>query len=92
MTTSCKFRQQGASLVDNLKIANVGRMHSCEQTALAAEIKICINEYLKELEASPIRSLADVIAFNKKNSDLVSIMNSGSLVLCNVLHSYIRFT
>ena len=79
-------------MVDNLKIANIDEISSSEETALVAEFKIYINAYLNELVASPIRSLSDLIAFNKKNSESVSIMNTGSLVLCNVQHSYIRFT
>ncbi|CAK9315339.1 unnamed protein product [Citrullus colocynthis] len=41
-----------------------------EWTALLAKFKISLNEYLKELVASPIRSLSDAIEFNKKNSKL----------------------
>ncbi|CAI9769826.1 unnamed protein product [Fraxinus pennsylvanica] len=35
-----------------------------------AEFKISLNAYLKELVASPVQSLAEVIAFNKKFFDL----------------------
>ncbi|KAK4562336.1 hypothetical protein RGQ29_004998 [Quercus rubra] len=64
--------ERGAILVDNLKIANLGEIYSSsyEETALVAEFKICINSYLKELVDSPVRSLADLIAFNKENSEL----------------------
>ena len=60
--------------------------------ALAAEFKRYINAYLKEQLVSPVHSLADLIAFDKKNSKLVSTINLGSLDLCNVLHSHIRST
>nr|XP_023912004.1 probable amidase At4g34880 isoform X2 [Quercus suber] len=50
---------------------------SDEGTALAAEFKIYINAYLKELVASPVRSLADLIAFNKKNSKLEMLEEYG---------------
>ena len=68
-------------MVDNLKIANLGEIYSSsyEETALVAEFKICINSYLKELVDSPVCSLADLIAFNKENSELVSIINLGCL-------------
>jgi amidase len=81
-------------LVDNLENANIIRVYSSssEDTAMSAEFKKYINAYLKELVSSPVRSLTDLIAFNKKNSKLVSIMNSCSLDLCNVLHSHIRLT
>lgn len=47
-------------------------MFNGEDIALFAEFKIALNAYLKELVSSPVRSLADVIAFNKKFPDLVS--------------------
>jgi amidase len=64
-------------LVDNLKIANLHEYYtsSSENTAMLAEFKISLNAYLSELVASPIRSLADAIAFNKKNAKLVSLYN-----------------
>jgi amidase len=54
-------------LVDNLKIANLLEYYtsSSENILLLAEFKISLNAYLSELVASPIRSLADAIAFNK---------------------------
>nr|XP_048337333.1 probable amidase At4g34880 [Ziziphus jujuba var. spinosa] len=62
-------RQEGAILVDHLKIDNVGEIFSstAENTALSAEFKVSLNAYLKELVTSPVRSLADVIAFNNKS-------------------------
>ena len=75
------FRERGAILVDNLKIANIDEIYSSsnEETALVAEFKKCINAYLKELVDSPVHSLADLIAFNKENSELVSMINLGCL-------------
>jgi len=37
-----------------------------------AEFKLSLNDYLKDLITSPVWSLADIIAFNKNNPDLVS--------------------
>lgn len=63
-------------MVDNLELANFNKTVDFEesgaQTALLAEFKISLNAYLEELVVSPVRSLADVIAFNEKFSDLVS--------------------
>ncbi|CBI37907.3 unnamed protein product, partial [Vitis vinifera] len=42
-----------------------------------AEFKISLNAYLKELVASPVRTLADVIAFNNKFSHLEKIKEYG---------------
>ena len=62
--------------MDNLEIDNVDVIldpsQSGELIALLAEFKVYVNEYLKELTKSPVMSLADIIAFNSDNSDLVS--------------------
>ena len=62
--------------MDNLEIANLDVIRnparSGELTAMLAEFKVTLNDYLKELISSPVRSLADIIAFNKNNSELVS--------------------
>ncbi|KAL7610528.1 probable amidase At4g34880 [Lactuca sativa] len=63
------LRQSGATLIDNLEVTNYNDiipMFLGEYIALFAEFKISLNAYLKELVDSPVRSLADVITFNKK--------------------------
>lgn len=45
--------------------------HSGEALVMMVEFKTAINAYLKELITSPVRSLADIIAFNERNSELV---------------------
>ncbi|CAN7043925.1 unnamed protein product [Brassica rapa subsp. trilocularis] len=57
------LRQEGAIVIENLTIPYTD---SGEMTALLAEFKISLNAFLKALVKSPVRSLADVIAFNKK--------------------------
>lgn len=47
--------------------------NSGEEIALLAEFKISLNAYLKELVKSPVRSIADVIAYNKKFSQQVNV-------------------
>ncbi|KAK9164475.1 hypothetical protein Syun_005377 [Stephania yunnanensis] len=68
------LRQSGAILVDNLDIKDVditlNASLSGEAVATLAEFKVALNAYLKELISSPVRSLADVITFNDKHSDL----------------------
>lgn len=63
--------------MDNLEITNIdiilNPMRSGEMPLLVAEFKRSINKYLEELINSPVRSLADVIAFNLNNPDLVPI-------------------
>ena len=72
-----KFRQRGATLVDHLEIANIKIILdynlSGEETALLSEFKISLNAYLNKLVASPVRTMAEVIAFNYKNPELVTI-------------------
>ncbi|KAF3434624.1 hypothetical protein FNV43_RR21709 [Rhamnella rubrinervis] len=76
------LRQGGAVLVDHLKIANIFEYaNSSEQTALEIEFKIALNTYLKELVTSPVRTLADVIAFNNKNSKLEKVKKYGQNIL-----------
>ncbi|GMN37328.1 hypothetical protein TIFTF001_006720 [Ficus carica] len=75
------MRQRGAVLIDNLEIANVDEIlnvaTSGEAAALLAEFKLSVNTYLKDLVVSPVRSLADVIAFNEEFSDLEMIEEYG---------------
>ena len=71
-------RQRGATIVDNLEIANLDVImdpsQSGELIALLAEFKISINDYLKELSNSTVRSLADIIAFNLNYPIIVKYM------------------
>lgn len=64
--------------MDNLEIANIDIIlnptRSGEMTLLMAEFRCSINRYLQELTDSPVRLLAEVIAFNLKNSELVHLV------------------
>ncbi|XP_028786056.1 probable amidase At4g34880 [Neltuma alba] len=66
------LRQQGAVLVDNLVIDNINEFFtsSSEDIAMSIEFKPSLNSYLKNLVASPVRTLADVIAFNEEHAEL----------------------
>ncbi|KAL3843383.1 hypothetical protein ACJIZ3_000786 [Penstemon smallii] len=68
------LRQQGAKVLDNMKIENIDIIlepnHSGEISVIMADFKTSINIYLKELLDSPVRSLKDVIAFNECNAEL----------------------
>ncbi|KAM3303281.1 putative amidase isoform X1 [Capsicum chacoense] len=63
------LRQKGAVLVDNLEIPNIDLVYTAivnaQDIALFAEFKMDLNAYLKKLVHTRVRSLADVIAFNK---------------------------
>ncbi|PON83432.1 Amidase [Trema orientale] len=78
------LRKNGAVVIDHLQISNIDEIlngESSENTALVAEFKIYLNAYLRELVTSPVRSMADVIAFNKKNSKLEKIKEYGQELL-----------
>ncbi|WOL09691.1 putative amidase [Canna indica] len=65
------MRKRGAILLDNLEIPNFNEINSiggiAEEIALEAEFKLSLKSYLSELTYSPVRSLADVIAFNDRH-------------------------
>ncbi|TKY59922.1 carbon-nitrogen ligase, with glutamine as amido-N-donor [Spatholobus suberectus] len=73
------LRQKGAVLVDNLEIENIEEIINdpSETIALDYEFKLSLNAYLRDLAASPVRSLADVIAFNKKHPKLEKLKEYG---------------
>ncbi|XP_062082182.1 probable amidase At4g34880 [Humulus lupulus] len=68
------LRHRGATIIDHLEIANIDIIldpcQSGEAFALVTEFKLEIKKYLAELVDSPVRSLADIIAFNSDSSDL----------------------
>ncbi|KAJ4914317.1 Amidase family protein [Raphanus sativus] len=67
------LRREGATVFENLSIPNMDVImnwtKSGEKTALLAEFKMALNAYLKDLVESPVRSLADVIAYNERFAD-----------------------
>uniref|UniRef100_A0A0A9AWT4 Amidase domain-containing protein n=1 Tax=Arundo donax TaxID=35708 RepID=A0A0A9AWT4_ARUDO len=59
------MRQHGAIVIKDLDITtNWTDLNIQETTAMSAEFKISLNAYLSDLLYSPVRSLAEVIAFN----------------------------
>ncbi|CAK7329535.1 unnamed protein product [Dovyalis caffra] len=79
------LRQGGATVVDNLEIANIDVImdsdRSGENVVMLAEFKETINKYLEELVESPVRSLADIIAFNTNNPELENLKMYGQELL-----------
>jgi amidase len=60
----------GAELVDPADIATASAIWSYDAEVLSYELKAALNEYLAALgPGSPVHSLADLIAFNIRNSD-----------------------
>ncbi|KAJ7982153.1 Amidase family protein [Quillaja saponaria] len=67
------IKGKGGVLVDNLVIPNMNTILnfilSGEKLALLAEFKIALNAYLGNLTSSPVKSLLDVINFNKNSTN-----------------------
>ncbi|GLJ13756.1 hypothetical protein SUGI_0219570 [Cryptomeria japonica] len=65
------LREKGATLVENDNISNFLSLSSNgepEHIVLEYEFKHDLNIYLSELLQSPVRSLADIISFNKQHA------------------------
>ncbi|KAI4342404.1 hypothetical protein MLD38_027037 [Melastoma candidum] len=66
--------ERGAIVIDNLEIENVDVIldprRSGEMIVMVAEFRRYLNEFLVELRSSPVRSLADIIAFNVDHPDM----------------------
>jgi amidase len=61
------LRRLGATIVDPADIPTAGQLDECELDVLLYEFKADLNAYLASLPPSaPVRSLADVIAFNER--------------------------
>jgi amidase len=64
------LRAAGADVVDPIKIPTIGFLGSFESTVLSYEFKDGLNRYLAEPgRQSPMKSMADVIAFNRAHRD-----------------------
>ncbi|KAL3621358.1 hypothetical protein CASFOL_036270 [Castilleja foliolosa] len=79
------LREKGAIVLDNLEIADIDvildPLQCGEVFALMAEFKLSLNDYLKELSSSPVRSLSDIIAFNQNNPTLERSQELGQDIL-----------
>ncbi|CAM8901626.1 unnamed protein product [Rhodiola kirilowii] len=75
------LRLRGAVVVDHLEIQNVNVIldpyKSGEAISLVSEFKPLFYKYLKDLISSPVRSLADIIAFNTNNQVLEKLEEYG---------------
>ncbi|KAL6839718.1 hypothetical protein ACP4OV_030406 [Aristida adscensionis] len=79
------MREHGATVIENLEIANLsgilGITNNGLLTALTAEFKFHLNNYLSNLSYSPVRSLADIIAFNNAHPVEERIKEYGQQIL-----------
>ncbi|MBT4499286.1 MAG: amidase, partial [Gemmatimonadetes bacterium] len=66
------MRQQGAEIVDPAEIETKGKFGDSEYEVLLYEFKADLNAYLAQLGPdAPVRSMEEIIEFNKKNRDRV---------------------
>ncbi|GHO42622.1 amidase [Ktedonospora formicarum] len=65
-----RLRDLGAVIVDPANIPTAKQMNESENEmiVLLHEFKADLNQYLSELQSSPVRTLADIIAFNKAHA------------------------
>jgi amidase len=64
------LRRQGAVVVDPADIPHLGEYDDSEFVVLLYEFKADLNAYLAEWPRAPMRTLADLIAFNEANKTL----------------------
>ena len=66
-----RMRELGAIIVDPAEIPTAEQMSKseAEMTLMLYEFKADLNDYLAELTESPVRTLADIIAFNTAHAE-----------------------
>jgi len=64
------MKQHGATIVDPADVATAGKSDDTEFDVLEYEFKADLNAYLATMKPNvPVRTLADIIAFNTKHAD-----------------------
>jgi amidase len=65
------LERAGAVLIDVIDLPDMAALREAEKTVLLYEMKADLNTYLQRLgPAAPVRSLADVIVFNRQHADV----------------------
>jgi len=65
------LRELGAEIVDGVDLSGISAVREHEIRVMRVELKAGIDTYLRERPAAPVRSLADVIAFNAQHAERV---------------------
>jgi amidase len=60
------MRARGAVIVDPVEVPNVAKLDSCEMDVMLYEFKADLNAYLATRQGIRVRTLADLIAFNRQ--------------------------
>jgi amidase len=66
-----KMRELGAEIIDPANIPTAKQMQDsqAEMTVLLHEFKADLNQYLADLDSSPVRTLEEIIRFNEAHSE-----------------------
>jgi amidase len=64
-----KLKSLGAEVLDAVALPNAGKYDDSELEVLKYEFKADLNTYLAGRTGLPVKTLADVIAFNERNSE-----------------------
>lgn len=62
------LKAKGAEIVDELNFENLRKADELSYEVLLYEFKADLNKYLEEHPGVPVKSMAEIIEFNKKNS------------------------
>lgn len=63
------MKSAGATLVDPVEIASLGKFGGSENIVLQYEFKADMRRYLAQFPNAPVHSLKDIIAFNERHHD-----------------------
>jgi len=63
------LRANGAEIIEDVKFENRRKWGDPSYEVLLYEFKADLNKYLQEHAAAPVKSLEEIIEFNKKNAD-----------------------
>ena len=63
------LKTKGAEIVEGLSFENLRQADELSYQVLLYEFKADLNKYLEEHPGAPVKSMAEIIEFNKKNSD-----------------------
>ena len=64
-----RLKELGAELVDPAELPNAGKYDASELEVMLYEFKADLNSYLATRQGLPVKTLADVIAFNERNPE-----------------------
>jgi len=65
------LRGLGADVVDGVDLSGIAAVREQEMKVMRVELKAGIDAYLRESPGAPVRSLAEVIAFNQRHAERV---------------------